>query len=314
MMTNKTIGGWMMIKAVIVGFGNTGKGVYDAIQAAPDMTLSAVVLRDGTKAAEKGVPQGVLVIEDTPKGLAELGKADVALLCVPSRTMPEEAVKWLARGVNTIDSYDLHGNAMADLYDNLNKISRENNAVAVIGTGMDPGVDSMMRGIFELCTPRGMTYTNFGPGMSMGHTVAVKAINGVKDALSLTIPLGTGLHRRMVYIELATGHDFGEVAAAIKADAYFIKDETHVMQVENVSILQDAGHGVYMVRKGVSGKTDNQLLTFDMRVNNPALTGQVMVAAARASCKQKPGCYTMLDIPVKDFLVDEHAALLKRMV
>ena len=39
----------------------------------------------------------------------------------------------------------------------------------------------------------------------MGHSVAAKAIPGVKDALSMTIPLGTGVHRRMVYVELERG-------------------------------------------------------------------------------------------------------------
>ena len=54
--------------------------------------------------------------------------------------------------------------------------------------------------------------------MSMGHTVAVKAITGVKDALSLTVPLGTGLHRRMVYVELLPGAELGRVEEAIRAD------------------------------------------------------------------------------------------------
>ena len=77
----------------------------------------------------------------------------------------------------------------------------------------------------EACAPKGITYTNFGPGMSMGHTVAVKAVEGVKAALSMTIPLGTGIHRRMVYIELKDGYKFEEVAKAIKNDAYFINDD-----------------------------------------------------------------------------------------
>ena len=62
------------------------------------------------------------------------------------------------------------------------------------------------------------------------------------------------------------------------------------------------GHGVNLVRKGVSGKTQNQLFEFDMKINNPALTGQVLVCVARASMRLKPGCYTMIEIPVVDLL------------
>lgn len=99
----------------------------------------------------------------------------------------------------------------------------------------------------------------------MGHSVAVRAIAGVKDALSMTIPVGTGIHRRMVYVELEEGADFKTVEAAIKSDAYFVNDETHVIQVPCVDDLNDVGHGVNLVRKGVSGKTHNQLFEFDMK-------------------------------------------------
>jgi len=39
-----------------------------------------------------------------------------------------------------------------------------------------------------------------------------------------------------------------------------------------------------------------------MKVNNPALTAQMLVNAARASCKQLPGSYTLIEIPVVDLL------------
>ena len=150
--------------------------------------------------------------------------------------------------------------------------------------------------------------------MSMGHTVAVKAVKGVKAALSMTIPVGTGIHRRMVYVELEDGYDFKAVAEAIKTDPYFVHDETHVMQVESVDNLKDMGHGVNLTRKGVSGKTQNQLFEFDMKINNPALTGQILVATARASMKQQPGCYTLIEIPVIDMLYGDRTELIRHLV
>ena len=67
-------------------------------------------------------------------------------------------------------------------------------------------------------------------------------------------------------------------------------------------LLNDVGHGVHMTRKGVSGKTHNQHFSFDMSINNPALTAQVLVNVARASMRLAPGCYTMPEIPVIDML------------
>jgi diaminopimelate dehydrogenase len=166
----------------------------------------------------------------------------------------------------------------------------------------------------EGLAPKGVSYTNFGPGRSMGHSVAVKAIDGVRDALSVTIPLGTGIHRRMVYVELEEGQDFQKVAAAIKADPYFVNDETHVQQVDSVDALNDVGHGVNLVRKGVSGKTHNQMFEFNMKINNPALTSQVLVNVARASMKQRPGAYTMIEIPVIDMLCGDREELIRHLV
>ncbi|NLL19813.1 MAG: diaminopimelate dehydrogenase, partial [Clostridia bacterium] len=89
---------------------------------------------------------------------------------------------------------------------------------------------------------------------------------------------------------------------------------THVRQVPDVNRLIDCGHGVLMERKGVSGQTHNQLFKYEMRINNPALTSQVMVSALRATFRQQPGAYTMVEVPVIDFLPGDREELLRRLV
>ena len=86
------------------------------------------------------------------------------------------------------------------------------------------------------------------------------------------------------------------------------------MQVDSVDALKDMGHGVNLIRKGVSGKTQNQLFEFGMKINNPALTGQILVATARASVLQRPGCYTLIEIPVIDLLYGDRKELIKHLV
>jgi diaminopimelate dehydrogenase len=162
--------------------------------------------------------------------------------------------------------------------------------------------------------PRGITYTNYGPGLSMGHSVAVRAIAGVKDAISITVPAGMGIHRRMVYVQLQPGAKFEEVEQRIKTDPYFVKDRTYVFEVEDVASLMDTGHGVLLERNGVSGVTHNQSMRFQLKVNNPALTAQVMVSAARAAMRQQPGCYTMIELPVVDFLYGDVDSFVTRFV
>ena len=281
--------------------------MLEALQAAPDFEVAGVVRRDATNVPAE--LKDYVVVSD----IAQIKDVDVAILCTPTRSVESYASKILAMGINTVDSFDIH-TEISGLHKRLGEVAKKHGKVSVISAGWDPGSDSVVRALLQAIVPKGITYTNFGPGMSMGHTVAVKAIEGVKAALSMTIPMGTGVHRRMVYIEVEEGYDFDKVAAAIKADDYFVHDETHVIQVDCVDDLKDMGHGVNLVRKGVSGKTQNQLIEFDMKINNPALTAQILVCVARASFKQQPGAYTMIELPVIDMLYGEREDLIKKLV
>ena len=296
------------IRAAIVGYGNIGKYALQALQAAPDFEVAGIVRRSGAD----GMPaelQGYNVVKD----IRELGSVDVAILSTPTRSVEKYAKDILSLGINTVDSFDIHSQIVS-LRRSLDESAKAGNAVAIISAGWDPGSDSVVRTLLQAIAPKGITYTNFGPGMSMGHTVAVKAIEGVKAALSMTIPVGTGIHRRMVYVEIEEGYDFAQVASDIKNDPYFVNDETHVINVPSVDELLDMGHGVNLTRKGVSGTTQNQLFEFNMRINNPALTVQVLVCAARASMRQRPGCYTMVEIPVLDLLHGDREELIAHLV
>ncbi len=297
------------IRAAIVGYGNIGKAVLEALQAAPDFEVAGVVRRAGSTGNNPLELTGIPIVDD----ICKLNDVQVAVLCSPTRSVPAQAKEMLALGINTVDSYDIHS-SIWELRQELEPVAQAHNAVAIVSAGWDPGSDSVVRALLEAMAPKGVTYTNFGPGMSMGHTVAVKAVPGVKKALSMTIPTGTGIHRRMVYIEIEEGYQFEAVAHAIKTDAYFVHDETHVTQVDSVDNLIDMGHGVNLVRKGVSGTTYNQLFEFNMKINNPALTGQILVSCARATMKTRSGAYTMIEIPLIDMLVGEKEELIKRLV
>ncbi len=296
------------IIAAVVGYGNIGRYTIEALEAAPDFEIAGVVRRNGD--ADKPAE---LANYKVVKNIEELGKVDVAILATPTRSVEEYAKKILAMGINTVDSFDIH-TSILDLRRSLTPVAKEHKAVSIISAGWDPGSDSIVRTLMQSLAPKGLSYTNFGPGRSMGHSVCVRSKAGVKDALSMTIPVGEGIHRRMVYVELEEGADLAEVTKAIKTDPYFANDETHVFKVDSVDELNDVGHGVNLVRKGVSGKTHNQLFEFNMKINNPALTAQVLVNVARASMKQQPGCYTMIEIPVIDMLPGDREELIAHLV
>jgi len=298
-----------MKRVAVVGYGNIGRYAVQAVEAAPDLELAGVVRRQVAGALPPELRE-VQVVDDIQK----LGRVDAALLCVPSRTVPDKAREVLELGINTVDSFDIHGEDLLRYRKEIDITAKEHGAVAVIAAGWDPGTDSVVRALLELMAPKGITFTNFGPGMSMGHSVAAKAVPGVMDALSMTIPAGAGRHRRQVYVELEPGADFQTVEANILADPYFNKDETFVYQVSCIKDLQDVGHGVLMERVGTSGRTANQQFKWEMRINNPALTAQIMTAAARASFRRQPGAYTLLEIPLIDCFSDDLDELVMRLV
>jgi len=298
-----------MKQIAIIGFGNVGRFACEALQNAPDMALRCIVEAPGVP-----VPPELSGLWATDiKDVRAYGEVDAAILCLPSRMCPDAAETLLKMGISTADAYDIH----TDIWETrcrLDAAAKGSGAAAVIAAGWDPGTDSLVRALMEAMAPRGISYVDFGPGMSMGHSVAAKAVEGVENALSMTIPAGSGVHRRMVYVQLKPGAVFEDIARTIKADPYFVHDETHVARVDDVTALLDMGHGVSLTRKGVSGGTHNQLMEFSMRINNPALTGQVLVSAARALSKREPGCYTLIEIPVIDLLPGDTKDLVSRLV
>ncbi len=296
------------IKVAVIGYGNIGRFAVEAVLAANDMELMGVVRRDAS-----GQQPDELAKIKVVSNIDELGKVDVALVCGPTRSCPEMAKALVQKGICTVDSYDIHGE-LWNVHEMLDAECKKNNVASIISAGWDPGTDSIIRTLLKAMAPKGLTYTNFGPGMSMGHSVVARSKDGVKNALSMTIPKGQSIHSRMVYVEMEPGYTVEQIYNELKADDYFAHDELHVIPVESVDDCKDMGHGVLIERKGVSGKTQNQLFEFRMHINNPALTAQVLTSCARAVVKQRPGCYTLPEIAPMDLLAGDKETLIRSLV
>lgn len=297
-----------MKRIAIVGCGNVGSYAVKGIQAAPDMDLAGIIEREEYLTHFRSL-YPVPVESD----IACLESVDGVLLAVPTRDIPKMAPHLLRQGLAVVDSFDIHGKPLLELLADLQQAAEAGNTASVSAAGWDPGTDSLIRIVFELMAPQGITYTNFGPGMSMGHTVAVKQIQGVADALSLTIPCGMGVHNRQVFVQLDQGADASQVRKRILSDPYFSNDNTKITFVDDVSQLIDMGHGVQLERRGVASQAHNQYFSYTGRVINPAVTAQVMVAAMRAALRQPPGAYVMPQIPLLDFLPGDRREWIKKL-
>ena len=282
----------MAYRIALIGYGNIGRAAEQAIIAAPDMELAGIYHHNDS---------------------LDTIEADAVLLCTPTREVEKFALQLLEKGICTVDSFDIHNQIVA-LRKSLDAAANAHQAVSVVSAGWDPGSDSVVRALLLAMAPQGITYTNFGPGRSMGHTVAAKAIQGVKDAVSITIPIGEGKHQRDVYIQLEEGEDLQTVQQRIISDDYFAHDPINVIAVDSVLPFDTHNHGVLIQREGVASGISDQQLSFAMTINNPALTAQIMVACARAAIRMKAsqqyGAFTTIHIPPIYFVpLDEEQAI-----
>ena len=102
------------VRAAIVGYGNIGHYVLEALQAAPDFEIAGVVRRAGAENKPEELANYAVV-----KDIKELGEVDVAILCTPTRSVEKYAKEYLAMGINTVDSFDIH-TGIVDLRRTLN--------------------------------------------------------------------------------------------------------------------------------------------------------------------------------------------------
>ena len=246
------------IRVAIVGYGNIGHYALEALLASPDMELAGVVRRNG--AADKPAE---LANYEVVKSIKELKDVDVAILATPTRSVEEHAKECLALGINTVDSFDIH-TSILDLrrWMKLDYMDNSKNPDTMLGPWVDftkEGYASVKVDGVEKLESQYLVAGN------VGKLHVMKA-----DGRAL---VRRGIHSRLVYVELEEGFTAQQVYDELKADDYFAHDELHVIPVASVDECRDMGHGVLLERKGVSGKTQNQLFEFKMKINNPALTG-----------------------------------------
>ncbi len=274
-----------MKKIVIVGAGNVGVYAAKALRNCEDMQLCAFVRR-------KIFP--VTDFPDVPvyKTVTQMPlKPDGALICLPSEIALPMEKSLLEAGIASVDAFDIHGE-IESVRRNIDESAKLGGVAAITGAGWDPGLDSVIRTLLQATFPKGETYTSFGPGMSMGHSAALRQIPGVEHGISVTLPLGRGKHKRKIYAVLKENALEHEVRAAILQNKYFEHDLCSVEFVKDISPYLDNAHGV---------KIERETASFEMRINNPEITANLMVAAMRAAFLQKPGAYFMTEIPPANF-------------
>ena len=309
-----------MTRIGIVGYGNLGRGVEIATKEADDMELVAVFTRrdpQNVSIISKDVP--VLKVDDVEEWK---DKIDVMILCGGSATdLPVQTPKF-AQMFNVIDSFDTHAR-IPEHFANVDKSAKDNNKVAIISVGWDPGMFSLNRVYANAILPNGKDYTFWGKGVSQGHSDEIRRIKGVKNAKQYTIPVEDALeavrsgknpelttrqkHTRECFVVLEEGADAKFVENEIKTmPNYFDEYNTTVHFISEEELLKNhsgMAHGGVVFRSGSTGLNheNKHIIEYSLKLDsNPEFTTSVLVAYARAAHRLANegsfGCKTVLDI------------------
>ncbi len=312
------------MKIAIYGYGNLGRGVECAVQNNPDMELVAIFTRRAPATVQPLLPGTPVISADDV--LAYEGKIDVMILCGGSATDLPVLTPALAAHFHVIDSFDTHA-AIPAHFAAVDRAALETGHLALISAGWDPGLFSLARLYATAALPNGKDYTFWGPGISQGHSDAIRRIPGVLDARQYTVPVDEALsavragetndyttaqkHHRVCYVVAEEGADRDEIEKRIKTmPNYFADYETSVTFVTREALLRDHGgmpHGGSVIRNGKSGLQNEHTNTIEFRLaldSNPEFTAGVLVACARAVCRMAArgsiGCKTLFDVAPAD--------------
>lgn len=307
----------MATKIGILGYGNLGRGVEQAITQNPDMELVAVYTRRDPATLELGTPGAqARSIEALDAG----EDIDVLIICGGSATdLPELTPAYAAR-YNVVDSFDTHAN-IPEHFAKVDAAAREAGTVALISCGWDPGMFSLNRLFGNVLLPEGADYTFWGKGISQGHSDAIRRIEGVADGKQYTIPSQTALdavragenpqlttrekHTRECFVVLKEGADAAEVERQIVTmPNYFDEYDTTVHFISQEELDRDHSampHGGFVLRSGQTAAGSQCIIEYSLKLDsNPQFTSSVLVAYARAVARLAQegdsGCKTVFDI------------------
>ena len=307
------------IRIGIVGYGNIGRGVEQAIKRNEDMELAAVFTRRDP-ASVKVATEGAKVVHMDDM-LSMKGDVDVMVLCGGSATDLPVMGPEIAANFNTIDSFDTHAK-IPEYYANVDKAAKEGNNISIISVGWDPGMFSLNRLYAESILVQGSTYTFWGKGVSQGHSDAIRRIPGVKNAIQYTVPVDEAVdqvrigsepklttrdkHTRECYVVAQEGANKAEIENAIKTmPNYFDEYNTTVHFISEEELKRDHSkmpHGGFVIRTGETGEEGNKhVIEYSLKLDsNPEFTASVLIAYARAAYrlnqKGENGARSVFDI------------------
>ncbi len=302
----------MKINIGIVGYGSLGKAVEKIVISNPKFTLKAIFSRRTIK-SKFGVK-----VEPYSEFITYKNKIDIMILCGGSKTDLLFQTPEVLEYFDIINSFDTHSKILSE-YKRLKEIATNNNRRAIICAGWDPGLFSIIRGLF-LAISNQKPITFWGKGLSMGHSDAIREVKHVDDGVQFTIPnpesikkakSGTlsstdFLHERECFVCAKEKH-YSQIENDIKNIPNYFKGQptkVHFVSLEKVMKLKlNTTHKGFIFSTFTTKNNTRAKLEFKAEMkSNPDFTATILTTYINAILnlkKQKTsGVFTPLEIPI----------------
>ena len=321
-----------MIKIGILGYGNLGKGVEQAITKQKDMEVFGVFTR-----RDKG---SVYTNGSKVYNIKELeglkGQIDVLIHCGSSEFDLRDQTPDYARHFNIVDSFDMHA-IINEHIKTVDSVAKKHLTTALVSVGWDPGIFSAHKTVMDAILPFGATQSFWGYGISQGHSNVASQVDGVIMARNYSVPNEDNIaafkdhekidvtlnHTKECYIVAKPDADHSQIEKDISnIEHYFKGSVTKFFFITEEDMLKNHSkwsQGGRVIRIAETSENVKHTLDFQIELDsNPEFTASNLVAYARAAYKMNQrgefGAYTSLDVRPRDMSSKSYDQLIKEML
>ncbi len=318
----------MKIRVGIIGYGNLGKAVEQELLKNKKFKLVAIFSRRVVTSSYNSL------VERFEDYIYYKGKIDLMFMCGGSANDIEPILPEISKYFCTINSFDTHSK-LQRLVSEVDKINRASKTVSLSACGWDPGLFSMIRSLMFAISGEYPT-TFWGKGISMGHSDAIRKVDGVLDGVQFTVP-------RKEAVMLAKKNKVNDDIALHNRECFVVCDESKRQSIENqiknipnyfkgqptsvefVSSAEIAKLKRKMSHKGnifmpmKLGLSQKASMEFIVKMDsNPAFTAKIMARFALAVINLKNekrfGAYLPIDISISQlFSIKEREFIVKHL-
>lgn len=317
-----------MINVGIIGYGNLGKGVQQAISKQKDMALFGIFSKRDPQSID-ALGAKVFAFDDILNYKEEI---DVLIHCGSSEFDLVDQTPQLVQNFNIVDSFDQH----AIINQHIAKTHKyAKDKTAIVSVGWDPGFFSVNKLMMDAILPDGETQGFFGPGISQGPSNAASHVKGVKMARNYAYPNTDNIEKYRNFEKTDASQNMSKVCYVVPeddADIDAIKKDilaishyftgTKLEFIDEATMKKEHSHwaqnGRY-IRRGHTSDESKHVIDISLKLDsNPEFTAANLVMYARACVKMnqrnETGAFSALDVRPVDLSSKSRDVLILEML